>query len=804
MNTTTELKQSPKRIARIFAAMIAFLLLATTLSLVPNPAVAAEENRTEYSDPNNPQLKYTVPNSIEPGEDIVISGTGWQNATGDAGSVVTVMLDAQVSGDPNTVRTKRQLSNPISGELLFDNRFHAVVHADANGDWEAVIPFPTAENSSAGDEAFLPRSTPEWLVGSNHSIRLLTGTMLAGDVTRSLTAQFVVAEKTVLAPPSWDHLTVTHESGAVAWIQKDIETGAEASLKIRGRGWSNSDAATGSTVAIKLNYGSGQQYTRSGTGIVQHPSASGDDTIWALLAPSNSSANSNVFPISEDGEFEVELDLPDTLTAGQQLSILFQSGRFVNGDQVRSVTSENLVVGGVPFVPETETEQAKCVPSVPSPTISFPNPVAELGGTITVTGQGWCHPGANRGGSVVALKIDEGAYEHLDSSIHANRTIWATVEADEHTGDWSIEMPLPDGTTATSLPAFIEGSHTIRALTGSLKDGDQGRTMRSDEFVVGPYRPNGPAEPVEASEALNSSSQGALRASISNGRLLVNVPKAERGEWVYLNVYDGNTPLFPFGESWLRADLSTQLSFAFDASKYAGKTLRVTAQSGNQDSKNELLGWATIQIPKAPVKPKPAPAAKPAPKAAVVAPAVSVVATGSVAPTVAPKAPATRSSALTALANGGAKQELTGTISKVTVPLAEASEWVYLFTYTGAQQAEVGWVQLDADKSFEIDLAALGSGKHRVAVVAADDTLLGWSEVEIADPAPDDPSTTTADSDPVTVEFEQRPYEESEVVSADNAAQNPLELWLLIGAGVVLLAGAIALVAIVVRGKKKA
>jgi len=113
---------------------------------------------------------------------------------------------------------------------------------------------------------------------------------------------------------------------------------------------------------------------------------------------------------------------------------------------------------------------------------------AQLGGTIRVTGRGFHHP--TDGGSRIAIKINDGAYSRVDSSLHQNQTIWWVVEADGQ-GEFSIDMPVPNGTTADagdtlgSTPALAPGGgYTLRFLTGALKPGDQSRTLQSTAFTV--------------------------------------------------------------------------------------------------------------------------------------------------------------------------------------------------------------------------------------------------------------------------------------------------------------------------------
>ncbi|MCW5954420.1 MAG: hypothetical protein KIT69_19385, partial [Propionibacteriaceae bacterium] len=116
---------------------------------------------------------------------------------------------------------------------------------------------------------------------------------------------------------------------------------------------------------------------------------------------------------------------------------------------------------------------------------------AQIGGTIRVTGEGFVHPNGTEG-SRIAIKINDGAYSRVDASLHQNQTIWWIADADEY-GNFSIDMPLPNGTSADdeeagtlgSNPVLLPGDgYTLRFLTGSLKSGDLSRTLQSAPFSV--------------------------------------------------------------------------------------------------------------------------------------------------------------------------------------------------------------------------------------------------------------------------------------------------------------------------------
>ncbi|MDG4762594.1 hypothetical protein O7632_00460 [Solwaraspora sp. WMMD406] len=117
---------------------------------------------------------------------------------------------------------------------------------------------------------------------------------------------------------------------------------------------------------------------------------------------------------------------------------------------------------------------------------------AVIGGTLRLQGTGWCHP--TDGGSVIAVKINDGAYSHLTGQgPNANLTVWQVVEAGAD-GSFDVGIRLP--TASNSTPEFTPGTYTLRLLTGSLKAGDNIRAVQTDSFTVtAPASPGGSPTP---------------------------------------------------------------------------------------------------------------------------------------------------------------------------------------------------------------------------------------------------------------------------------------------------------------------
>ncbi|MBA4609833.1 hypothetical protein H1W00_15235 [Aeromicrobium sp. Marseille-Q0843] len=532
-------------------------------------------------------------------------------------------------------------------------------------------------------------------------------------------------------------------------------------------------------MAVKLNRSATAQYTRSGDAIVDHPSAAGDDPIWALVTA------------QADGTFSTTLDAPPRPVAGQYLSATVLSGRFDAADVQRTATSGLLVVGGVPHEGGGGPgESVTCVPTSPVTTARATVETDGLGGTLHLTGSGWCHPAAGRGGSAVGIKIDEGAYSRTDTSVHQNRTIWAVAEADPATGELDARFRLPDGTTSGDLgstPAFGQGAHSLRLLSGSLKSGDTVRTLQTDAFVIGAYRPTALPDPVEYTEDLTSSTRRGLTAVRSGGRLEVAVPGASAGSFVALSTYrDDGSPEYPWGGTWFRTDARGRLSVP--AAVLPDARVKLVAQSGDRDAFGDLLGWTwwgtTASLaPRTPEPEEPADVArvwtKPTTKAAsrtTTPPATAV--TGP--PVLAPAPPAERAADLTTLVRGGVEAEIEDGIATVTVATGNPGDWVHPFVYLdGSAPVGAGWLQLDAERRIRLDLSAFGDGDLTIALVRADGSLAGWDRLVVGAVASTPPST---DDSPVL------PPVSAGVVPAGDALLSAADWWLL-GAGVALALG---------------
>src|SRR5690606_27669132 len=124
--------------------------------------------------------------------------------------------------------------------------------------------------------------------------------------------------------PAWPHQSLRAPDGAVAWVDAGVDPGG--TMRVRGNGWTNRAGTAPSTIAIKLNSSAGgAQFTRTGAGIVAHPSAAGDSTIWVLL-DAEPGSHRNQRQIEADGSFDITIDVPAQLTTGAYFTVSITSG----------------------------------------------------------------------------------------------------------------------------------------------------------------------------------------------------------------------------------------------------------------------------------------------------------------------------------------------------------------------------------------------------------------------------------------------------------------------------------------------
>jgi hypothetical protein len=670
------------------------------------------------------------------GGTITVEGSGWCHPAG-GGSVIGLKIDAGAISHLDT-------------SVHANKTIWAIVDAEADGTFSAQIQLPDGTAAT---------SAPALDTGQ-HTFTLLSGSLKSGDAARSLQTQ----PFTVLAagtdpddPDAWG-VRLASADGAKAWVQRDVAS-ADGTLRIAGTGWRTTTGAA-STIAVKLSSSDTQQYRRT-SGIIE-----GDDTIWAMLRPGAT--------VAADGSFDVKLDLPPALTQGQYLSARLASGKFGIGDVQRSLATAPLSVDGVAYSAPDDGADVTCVPTSKTATVTVRTPTVALGGSVEVTGTGWCHP--TGGGSRIGVKIDDGAISHLDASLHSNRTIWAIVQADHHTGTFTASITLPDGTSRTSTPVLRNGAHTLRFLSGSLRSNDTVRSLTT-EFVVGVYRPNTTPDPLANSD-LRKATRGGMTARVSHGRVHVTLPGAGADDWVFLSAYaaDGS-PRYPWSDRWFRTDARGRIIAKIGKHAPTGR-LRLVAQSGQQGHVGELLGWTRTTL-----RTVPSPVVTRTP-AAVAAPAVLPVPS-----LVVPELPAPSYDALGRLDARGVTASTTGTIVTLTVPEATPGSTVFVTVFARRRVLPAGWISLDEARAARVDLRRLGDGDFRLALQAADGSLLGWANAPI-EMAVNASIEVPATAEPVPADGEQPPATTTTRIRTASAAPlvGPADGWLA-ALGVLVLAG---------------
>ncbi len=274
-----------------------------------------------------------------------------------------------------------------------------------------------------------------------------------------------------------------------------------------------------------------------------------------------------------------------------------------------SATAEPTPAPTAEPTPEPSADSKTCAPADGSftPRLTIENPKAVQGGKLHLTGDGWCNP-EDKKASVIGLKIDDGKVSRNDATaVNDNRTIWAIVTPDEngHIDTW-IDLPTRENAAFKNdedAAKYASGEHTLRLLTGSLRDGDRSGTYGGTNsqggvnttFTIGEYAPGDAPEPISASELTDGNG---VQVSREGSTVTVTVPNAEPGTWVYAATYLGNSPQTLYGSGWKRLDGNRSFSYETSVSMPAA-TYRVVVHNGNQGAQNAVLGFADMTVERA-------------------------------------------------------------------------------------------------------------------------------------------------------------------------------------------------------------
>ena len=429
----------------------------------------------------------------------------------------------------------------------------------------------------------------------------------------ALTGTTIAYADTPAATQQTDQATVTIST----------EKWREGKLVLRGTGFTSTASGRGAVFAVKFY------------------DALPDEAHQAINPLTKEGGNSpaNFMAIAkEDGTFEVEVSLPTPENTGLTAEQLKSKGWTVEGTSHRiqvlsgslggkdadgntydrrvsvsqNVTLRDQAPSPAPTAePSTEpSEDSKtCAPADGSftPRLTIENPKAVQGGKLHLTGDGWCNP-EDKKASVIGLKIDDGKVSRNEATaVNDNRTIWAVITPDEngHIDTW-IDLPTRANAAFKNdedAAKYASGEHTLRLLTGSLREGDRSGTYGgansqggiNTTFTIGEYAPGDAPEPVNASEL---TAGNGVQVSRDGSTVTVTVPNAEPGTWVYAATYLGNSPQTLYGSGWKRLDGNRSFSYETSVSMPAA-TYRVVVHNGNQGAENAVLGFADMTVERA-------------------------------------------------------------------------------------------------------------------------------------------------------------------------------------------------------------
>ena len=238
-------------------------------------------------------------------------------------------------------------------------------------------------------------------------------------------------------------------------------------------------------------------------------------------------------------------------------------------------------------------------------------------GKIVVRGEGFVSNAPGRG-AIFAVKFMDAVPDNAHQAINpltkkggnSPANFMATAKED---GTFEVEVPLPTtektGLSAEDLAkagwATENSEHNVQILSGSLggadeqgKNYDRGVSIRqliklSDKAPE--YAPVDAPEPVNASEL---TAANGVQVSRDGSTVIVTVPNAEPGTWVYAATYLGNSPQTLYGSGWKRLDGNRSFSYETRVSMPAA-TYRVVVHNGNQGAENAVLGFADMTVERA-------------------------------------------------------------------------------------------------------------------------------------------------------------------------------------------------------------
>ena len=482
-----------------------------------------------------------VPDRVQAGGKVRITGRNWTlpAAAGSGGSAVLVEFDE------GAVKATRPVTNPITGDPIRDPTVIAAFRAKSRGTFAISIPIP---------------ETSAWAAGTHHTVRLLSGDLLSDDATRSIALSFDVVDSVPSSPPSAppSSLASPVASNSAIVPAKDRESAKDKEPAKDGEPAKDSEPA-GSP----------------------RPTESSS-------APSARTSESS--PASVDNNRGTP-----TPTPGGDQSTQPRTGPV---DRSKSLSAEAQRAAESEAKQASESDQSGCgvepVVTITSDTTIRQLPVVAPGGTLSVSGAGFCD--SLGGGATVEIEIDNGKFVRADREAgDSGPAVWQTVAADAEGGfATTLRLPMP----GESLPSLTDGLHRLRLSTVPSSAAETTQSVHSGEFVLSSgYHPDVLPEPTSAPKpvkpavALVGSRAGAVTAIRSGSMMRVVVPNLEPGDWVFPYVFNQAKTNQGKPVSWQQLDTDRSIVVdTDDAIDDARGAMKVSLQARD----GTLVGWALV------------------------------------------------------------------------------------------------------------------------------------------------------------------------------------------------------------------
>lgn len=471
--------------------------------------------------------------------------TAWSDTRRISDGAVATAPDQVPVGGVITVRGQNWTTPTGAGSLIvakFDDGDvdrHTLVKNPATGDPIADSSVVAAVLASSDGSFTMDVPVPEgtgWGAGSRHTILLLTGRLLSDDAIRSVALTFDLVSDTATVPGPTP--SSSESRGRALEPGPSVASGTPAAPRATASTSSSPTSSTAPRTGAEPTAGSSAEVTQAGkrrSGMREHSGPA---------SPEPTTAKTSRASTKPTGSAEADA-CPDRASV--------------------EITSSTTIKGV---------------------------PVVTFGGVLRVAGSGFCQ--RRGGGSAISVQIDDGALRRLDDTVNADRTIWQIIRA-EADGTFRADIRLPY--LHQTDPAFADGSHRLRLLTGGPGSGG---TVRTGEFVVlrGTNtgilpEPAGTPSPVDPVRALVGERGGAVTAAKTGEAVRVVVPDVEPGDWIFAYAFRGPAAEDPqaFPATWLQVDADRSVTFDFAGFEDAAASdSRITLQARD----GTLVGWAQI------------------------------------------------------------------------------------------------------------------------------------------------------------------------------------------------------------------